>query len=145
MAAQRIPAARAAVQVLRDEGIDLVFGCPGGALLPLYAAMEEAGGIAHLPVRHAEAAVHMADGWARRSGRAGVVAVAAGPGAARLVTGLYAAAEDAVPLVCLTGRPTAAGPPRRAAHRPPDLVRLAAPVTKRAEDRGSRAHSGGFP
>ncbi|WP_063762805.1 thiamine pyrophosphate-binding protein [Streptomyces sp. NRRL S-1448] len=133
MAAQRITAARVAVQILRDEGIDLVFGCPGGPLRPLYAAMAEAGGIAHLPVRHAEAAVHMADGWARTSGRAGVVAVAAGPGAARLVAGLCAAAEDAVPLVCLIGRPTAAGPPRRAAHRPPDLVRLAAPVTKRAE------------
>ncbi|MFI0717201.1 thiamine pyrophosphate-binding protein [Streptomyces inhibens] len=138
MAAQRIPAIRAAVQIMKDEGVDIAFGCPGAALLPLYAAMEEAGGIEHLSVRHEEAATHMADGWARTSGKAGVAAVAAGPGAARLITGLYAAQQDAVPLVCLTGRAGAgplrpAGPPRHEAYRPPDLLRLAAPVTKRAE------------
>ncbi|WP_237323790.1 thiamine pyrophosphate-binding protein [Streptomyces sp. MOE7] len=137
MAAQRIPAIRAAVQIMRDEGVEIAFGCPGAALLPLYAAMEEAGGIEHLPVRHEEAAAHMADGWARTSGKVGVAAVAAGPGAARLVTGLYAAQQDAVPLVCLTGRegavPGTGGRLRHAGFRPPDLLRLAGAVTKRAE------------
>ncbi|MFF7705130.1 thiamine pyrophosphate-binding protein [Streptomyces lydicus] len=137
MAAQRIPAIRAAVQIMRDEGVEIAFGCPGAALLPLYAAMEEAGGIEHLPVRHEEAAAHMADGWARTSGKVGVAAVAAGPGAARLVTGLYAAQQDAVPLVCLTGRegavPGSGGRLRHAGFRPPDLLRLAGAVTKRAE------------
>ncbi|WP_405408047.1 thiamine pyrophosphate-binding protein [Streptomyces decoyicus] len=138
MAAQRIPAVLAAVQIMKDEGVDLVFGCPGAALLPLYAAMEEAGGIERLSGRDEEGAAFMADGWARTTGRTGVVAVTAGPGAARLITGLYAAQQDAVPLVCVTGRETAgphrrAGPPRHEPGRPPDLVRLAGPVTKRAE------------
>ncbi|MFG2826295.1 thiamine pyrophosphate-binding protein [Streptomyces sp. NPDC048434] len=138
MAAQRIPAVQAAVQIMKDEGVDIAFGCPGAALRPLYAAMAEAGGIERLSVRHEETAAFMADGWARTTGRTGVVAVTAGPGAARLITGLYAARQDAVPLVCLTGRETAgpsrrSGPPHQEVHRPPDLVRLAGPVTKRAE------------
>ncbi|MEU9488856.1 thiamine pyrophosphate-binding protein [Streptomyces decoyicus] len=138
MAAQRIPAVRAAVQIMKDEGVDIVFGCPGAALLPLYTAMEEAGGIERLSGHDEEGAAFMADGWARTTGRTGVVAVTAGPGAARLITGLYAAQQDAVPLVCVTGRETAgphrrAGPPRHEPGRPPDLVRLAGPVTKRAE------------
>ncbi|WP_406206703.1 thiamine pyrophosphate-binding protein [Streptomyces decoyicus] len=137
MAAQRIPAVLAAVQIMKNEGVDIAFGCPGAALLPLYAAMEEAG-IERLSGRHEEGAAFMADGWARTTGRTGVVAVTAGPGSARLITGLYAAQQDAVPLVCVTGRETAgprrrAGPPRHATGRPPDLVRLAGPVTKRAE------------
>ncbi|MFE1775097.1 thiamine pyrophosphate-binding protein [Streptomyces sp. NPDC059008] len=132
MAAQRMPAIRAAVQIMKDEGVDIAFGCPGAALLPLYTAMEEVGGIGHLPVRREEAAAHMAYGWTRTSERVGVAAVPAGPGASRLVTGLYAAQQDAVPLVCVTGR-TGTGPLRHTAFRPPDLVRLAGPVTKRAE------------
>ncbi|GFE21261.1 thiamine pyrophosphate-binding protein [Streptomyces nigrescens] len=134
MAVQRIPAVRAAVQIMKDEGVETVFGCSGPALLPLYAAME-AGGIGRLPVRREEAAAHMAFGWARTSGRPGVAAVAAGPGAARLVTGLDAARQDAVPLVCITGRADTGpdGSPHHATCRPPDLVRLAGPVTKRAE------------
>ncbi|MEU9120860.1 thiamine pyrophosphate-binding protein [Streptomyces sp. NPDC048506] len=138
MAAQRIPAIQAAVQIMRDEGVEIAFGCPGAALLPLYAAMEEIGGIAHLSVRHEEAAAHMAHGWARTSGKAGVAAVTTGPGAARLLTGLYAAQQDAVPLVCITGREGTAprreaGPASHAGFRTPDLFRLAGPVTKRAE------------
>ncbi|MFI6766322.1 thiamine pyrophosphate-binding protein [Streptomyces sp. NPDC050355] len=132
MAVQRIPAIRAAVQIMKDEGVDIAFGCPGAALHPLYAAMEEVGGIGHLPVRREEAAAHMAYGWTRTNERAGVAAVPAGPGAARLVTGLYAAQQDAVPLVCITGR-AETGPLRHTAFRPPDLIRLAGPVTKRAE------------
>ncbi|MFE6689265.1 thiamine pyrophosphate-binding protein [Streptomyces sp. NPDC057743] len=138
MGARRIPAAQAAVEILRDEGVDTVFGCPGAALLPLYAAMERTGGIAHLSAGHAEGAAHMADGWARTTGRPGVAAVAAGPGAVRVLSGLYAAQQDAVPLVCVTGRaaPPATAPAlplRHAGYRPTDLVRLAGAVTKRAE------------
>ncbi|MFJ9409784.1 thiamine pyrophosphate-binding protein [Streptomyces sp. NPDC101393] len=138
MAAQRVPAMEAAVRIMRDEGVDSVFGCPGGALLPLYTAMEQVGGVEHLTALHEEGAVHMADGWARTSGKPGVAAVAAGPGAARLITGLYAAQQDAVPLVCVLGRAASAdrpasGVPRQAAGRPPDVIRLAGPVTKRAE------------
>ncbi|MFG2890970.1 thiamine pyrophosphate-binding protein [Streptomyces sp. NPDC048248] len=139
MAAQRVPAVQAAVRIMKDEGVDIVFGCPGAALLPLYTAMEEVGGVEHYAVRHEEAAAHMADGWARTGdGRVGVAAVASGPGAARLVTGLYAARQDAVPLVCVTGRPAdgprrSSGSLRHGAGDSPDLIRLAGPVTKRAE------------
>ncbi|MFE3776409.1 thiamine pyrophosphate-binding protein [Streptomyces sp. NPDC057579] len=138
MGARRIPAVQAAVEIMKDEGADTVFGCPGTALLPLYAALERTGGIAHLSAGHAEGAAHMADGWARTTGKAGVAAVAAGPGAVRLLSGLYAAQQDAVPLVCITGReasapPAPAVPLRHAGYRPPDLVRLAGAVTKRAE------------
>ncbi|MEW2434078.1 thiamine pyrophosphate-binding protein [Streptomyces caniferus] len=147
--AQRIPAVgvppvprgqwgKAAVRVMKDEGVEVVFGCPGAALLPLCTAMAEAGGIERLSARHEEGATHMAHGWARTSGRPGVVAAPAGPGAARLLTGLYAAQQDAVPLVCIIGREPAGprrttGPLRPDTFRPPDLVRLAGPVTKRAE------------
>ncbi|WP_411124297.1 thiamine pyrophosphate-binding protein [Streptomyces sp. x-19] len=138
MGARRLPAVRAAVEIMKDEGVDTVFGCPGSALLPLYAAMERTGGIAHLSAGHAEGATHMADGWARTTGKVGVAAVAAGPGAVRLLSGLYAAQQDAVPLVCVTGREASAPqapavPLRHAGYRPPDLVRLAGAVTKRAE------------
>ncbi|MFJ6787020.1 thiamine pyrophosphate-binding protein [Streptomyces angustmyceticus] len=136
MAAQRIPAVRAAVQVLADEGVEIVFGCPGAALLPLCTAMTEAGGIERLPARHPEGALHMAHGWARTCGRPGVAAAAAGPGAARLLAGLYAARQEAVPLVCLTGQEAAGERPATGplhASGPPDLIRLAGPVTKRAE------------
>ncbi|WP_438485186.1 thiamine pyrophosphate-binding protein [Streptomyces sp. S186] len=138
MGARRIPAVQAAVEIMKDEGADTVFGCPGAALLPLYAALERTGGLAHLSAGHAEGAALMADGWARTTGRTGVAAVAGGPGAVRLLSGLYAAQQDAVPLVCVTGReasvpPAPAVPLRHAGHRPPDLVRLAGAVTKRAE------------
>ncbi|MFI7102669.1 thiamine pyrophosphate-binding protein [Streptomyces sp. NPDC050161] len=126
MTAQRVPPLRAAVRSLRQAGVDTVFGCHGPTLRPLYAALA-AEGIAHLRVRHAESAPHMAIGWARTRGRASVAAVPAGPGATRVLPGLALALADAVPLVCVVGAPGSGG--ERAAGAP-DLVRLARPLCK---------------
>ena len=85
------------------EGVDTVFGYPGGAILPTYDAMTEYT-IRHVLVRHEQSAVHMADGYARASGRVGVVVATSGPGATNLVTGLATAMLDSTPLVAITGQ-----------------------------------------
>jgi acetolactate synthase-1/2/3 large subunit len=85
------------------EGVDTVFGYPGGAILPTYDAMTEYS-VRHVLVRHEQSAVHMADGYARASGRVGVVVATSGPGATNLVTGLATAMLDSTPLVAITGQ-----------------------------------------
>jgi tartronate-semialdehyde synthase len=129
MTATRMPAMSAAVQIMVDEGVDVAFGCPGAAVLPLYKAMEGDGRIAHLTVRHEEGATHMADGWARTNGKVGVAIATSGPGATNLVTGLYTAQADSIPMVCLTGQ--AVSPKlHREAFQAVDIVEIAKPVTK---------------
>ena len=129
MAPTRMPAMNAAVSVMVDEGVDIAFGCPGAAILPLYKAMEEDGRIAHLTVRHEEGAAHMADGWARTNGKVGVAVATSGPGATNLVTGLYTAQADSIPMVCLTGQ--AVSPKlHQEAFQAVDIVEIAKPVTK---------------
>ena len=75
----KMPAMNAVVEVLKDEGVDTAFGCPGAAILPLYKALEDVGGIEHLTVRHEEGATHMADGWSRTTGKVGVAIGTSGP------------------------------------------------------------------
>ncbi len=129
MTAEKIPAMQAAVQIMKDEGVDIAFGCPGAAILPLYKAMEVVGGIEHLTVRHEEGATHMADGWARTNGRVGVAIATSGPGATNLVTGLYTAQADSIPMVCVTGQ--AVSPKlHQEAFQAVDIVEIARPVTK---------------
>ena len=129
MTAEKIPAMQAAVQIMKDEGVDIAFGCPGAAILPLYKAMEVVGGIDHLTVRHEEGATHMADGWARTNGRVGVAIATSGPGATNLVTGLYTAQADSIPMVCITGQ--AVSPKlHQEAFQAVDIVEIARPVTK---------------
>jgi len=96
-------AAQAVLQALRDEGVDLVFGYPGGAILPLYDALYDQP-IEHVLVRHEQAAAMAADGYARTSGRLGVCIATSGPGATNLVTGLANAYADSVPMVAITGQ-----------------------------------------
>ena len=94
-------------EALLREGIDLVFGHPGGAILPAYDALAEYeadGRIHHVLVRHEQCAAHMADGYARATGRVGVCIVTSGPGATNLVTGLATAQMDSVPVVAITGQ-----------------------------------------
>src|SRR5438128_1004720 len=91
------------LQCLRAEGIDLVFGYPGGAIMPLYDALEGSG-IKHILTRHEQGAVFAAEGVARVSGKVGVAFATSGPGATNLVTGIADAKMDSVPLVCLTGQ-----------------------------------------
>jgi len=90
-------------ECLAREGVDVVFGYPGGAILPTYDALE-ASSIRHVLARHEQGAAHMADGYSRASGRTGVVIATSGPGATNLVTGLATAMMDSVPMVAITGQ-----------------------------------------
>jgi acetolactate synthase I/II/III large subunit len=92
------------LQVLKDQGVEVIFGYPGGAVLPLYDALFQQNAIRHILVRHEQAAVHAAEGYARSTGKVGVVLVTSGPGATNAVTGLVDALMDSVPVVCLTGQ-----------------------------------------
>ena len=96
-------------ECLIEEGVDLVFGYPGGAILPAYDAMTQYPEIHHVLSRHEQGATHMADGYARATGRVGVAIATSGPGATNMVTGLGTAMLDSVPMVCITGQvPTTA-------------------------------------
>jgi acetolactate synthase I/II/III large subunit len=96
--------ARMVVQALKDQGVDTVFGYPGGAVLPIYDEIFQQNEIRHILVRHEQGAVHMAEGYARSTGKPGVVLVTSGPGATNAVTGLTDALMDSIPLVVLTGQ-----------------------------------------
>ncbi|HET6184289.1 MAG TPA: acetolactate synthase 3 large subunit [Acetobacteraceae bacterium] len=92
------------LRALKDEGVDVIFGYPGGAVLPIYDALFNQNAIRHVLVRHEQGAVHAAEGYARSTGKVGVVLVTSGPGATNAVTGLVDALMDSVPVVCLTGQ-----------------------------------------
>ncbi|KPF62775.1 acetolactate synthase [alpha proteobacterium AAP81b] len=92
------------VQALTDLGVEVIFGYPGGAVLPIYDALFQQGRIRHILVRHEQAAVHAAEGYARASGKPGVVLVTSGPGATNAVTGITDAMMDSIPIVVLTGQ-----------------------------------------
>jgi acetolactate synthase-1/2/3 large subunit len=98
-----IRGAEIVLQCLRAEGVDLVFGYPGGAIMPLYDALDGSG-IRHVLTRHEQGAVFAAEGYARATGKAGVAIATSGPGATNLVTGIADAKMDSVPLVCITGQ-----------------------------------------
>jgi acetolactate synthase-1/2/3 large subunit len=92
------------VKALQDQGVEHIFGYPGGAVLPIYDALFQMGGVEHILVRHEQGAVHSAEGYARSSGKVGVVLVTSGPGATNAVTGLTDALMDSIPVVCFTGQ-----------------------------------------
>src|ERR687890_2436137 len=101
----RMTAADAAVHVLRKEGVEVCFGVPGAAINPFYAAMRRDGGIRHILARHVEGASHMADGYSRaKAGNIGVCIGTSGPAGTDMITGLYAAAADSIPILCITGQ-----------------------------------------
>jgi acetolactate synthase-1/2/3 large subunit len=101
---QPLTGSQVVVAALKDQGVEVIFGYPGGAVLPLYDALFQQTDIRHVLVRHEQAAVHAAEGYARSTGRVGVVLVTSGPGATNTVTGLTDALMDSVPIVCLTGQ-----------------------------------------
>jgi acetolactate synthase I/II/III large subunit len=103
-AVRTMTGARMVVQALVDQGVEVVFGYPGGAVLPIYDALFAEPRIRHILVRHEQGAVHMAEGYARSTGKPGVVLVTSGPGATNTVTGLLDALMDSIPLVVLTGQ-----------------------------------------
>src|ERR671922_61964 len=92
------------IEALTDLGVDVVFGYPGGAVLPIYDAMFKQNRIRHILVRQEGGAVHAAEGYARSTGKPGVVLVTSGPGATNAVTGITDALMDSIPLVCITGQ-----------------------------------------
>jgi acetolactate synthase I/II/III large subunit len=92
------------IRALQDQGVEHVFGYPGGAVLPIYDALFHQEKVRHILVRHEQGAVHAAEGYARSSGKPGVVLVTSGPGATNAVTGLADAMMDSIPLVCITGQ-----------------------------------------
>src|SRR5712672_1021054 len=92
------------IQALADQGVEHVFGYPGGAVLPIYDALFHQDKVRHILVRHEQGATHAAEGYARSSGKVGVVLVTSGPGATNAVTGLTDALMDSIPMVCITGQ-----------------------------------------
>ena len=104
MASAQLSGAEIVLKSLVDQGVEVVFGYPGGAVLPLYDAIFEQSRIRHVLVRHEQGAVHAAEGYARATGKPGVVLVTSGPGATNAVTGLTDALMDSIPVICLTGQ-----------------------------------------
>ncbi|XAO71094.1 MAG: biosynthetic-type acetolactate synthase large subunit [Acetobacteraceae bacterium] len=92
------------LDLLVEHGVDVIFGYPGGAVLPIYDALHQRHDIRHILVRHEQAAVHAAEGYARATGRPGIVLVTSGPGATNAVTGLVDALMDSIPIVCICGQ-----------------------------------------
>ena len=101
---RQMTGAKMVVQALKDQGVDTVFGYPGGAVLPIYDEVFQQNDIRHILVRHEQGAVHAAEGYARSTGKPGVVLVTSGPGATNSVTGLTDALMDSIPIVVLTGQ-----------------------------------------
>jgi acetolactate synthase I/II/III large subunit len=116
-------------RVLREQGVDLLFGYPGGAIMPFYHALPEYPELRHVLVRHEQAAAHAADGYARASGRPGVCVATSGPGATNLVTGLATAHMDNTPVVAITGQVSRAMLGRDA-FQETDIIGITQPITK---------------
>lgn len=116
------------LRCLQDEGVDTIFGYPGGAVLPIYDALYESD-IRHILTRHEQGAAHAADGYARATGKVGVCLVTSGPGATNLITGIATAYMDSVPIVCFTGQVGTAliG---RDAFQEADITGITLPITK---------------
>jgi tartronate-semialdehyde synthase len=125
-------AARAAVEILKREGVSHAFGVPGAAINPFYKALEAGGGIKHTLARHVEGASHMAEGYTRtRPGNIGVCIGTSGPAGTDMITGLYSAIGDSIPILCITGQaPTAVI--HKEDFQAVDIASIAKPVTKKA-------------
>ncbi len=104
MPGKQMTGSQMVLKALCDQGVEVIFGYPGGAVLPLYDALHQQNAVRHILVRHEQAAVHAAEGYARSTGKVGVVLVTSGPGATNAVTGLTDALMDSIPVICLTGQ-----------------------------------------
>ncbi len=104
MMSKEMSGAEMVVEALKDQGVEILFGYPGGAVLPIYDVLFQQEKVQHILVRHEQGAAHAAEGYARSSGKVGVLLVTSGPGATNTVTGLTDALMDSIPLVCITGQ-----------------------------------------
>src|SRR6187431_381831 len=102
--AREMTGAEMVIEALSDQGVQHIFGYPGGAVLPIYDAIFQQQMVQHILVRHEQGAVHAAEGYARSTGKVGCVLVTSGPGATNAVTGLTDALMDSIPIVCITGQ-----------------------------------------
>ena len=101
---EKLSGADMLIRALQDEGVEYLFGYPGGAVLHIYDALFNQEKIKHILVRHEQGATHMADGYARATGRTGVVLVTSGPGATNAITGIATAYMDSIPMVVISGQ-----------------------------------------
>ncbi|GAA1947837.1 glyoxylate carboligase [Kitasatospora viridis] len=128
----RMTAARAAVEILKREGVEVAFGVPGAAINPFYRALKEGGGIRHTLARHVEGASHMAEGYTRtKAGNIGVCIGTSGPAGTDMITGLYSAIADSIPILCITGQAPVAKL-HTEDFQAVDIASIARPVTKAA-------------
>ncbi|MFF7637565.1 glyoxylate carboligase [Kitasatospora sp. NPDC008050] len=128
----RMTAARAAVEILKREGVEVAFGVPGAAINPFYAALKAGGGIRHTLARHVEGASHMAEGYTRtKAGNIGVCIGTSGPAGTDMITGLYSAIADSIPILCITGQAPVAKL-HTEDFQAVDIASIAKPVTKAA-------------
>jgi tartronate-semialdehyde synthase len=121
----------AAVSILIDEGVEVIFGIPGAGILGFYQAMMKSGKIRHYVTRHEEGAIFGADGYARAADKVGVCAATSGPGASNFVTGLYAAYTDSIPIIAITGQ-NVRSQLGTEAFQAVDIIEIVKPVTKKA-------------
>ncbi|AGP51996.1 glyoxylate carboligase [Streptomyces rapamycinicus NRRL 5491] len=125
-------AAQAAVEILKREGTTHVFGLPGAAINPFYSAMRTNGGLTHVLARHVEGASHMAEGYTRaKAGNIGVCVGTSGPAGTDMITGLYSAAADSIPILCITGQ-AAVAKLHKEDFQAVDIASIAGPLTKMA-------------
>ena len=126
----RMPVMDAVAHILLSEGVDVTFGVPGAAILPLYKSLSKFPAVRHLTMRHEEGATHAADGWARATGKVGVAIGTSGPTGTNMITGLYTCQGDSVPIICITGQA-----PSGTLHQEPfqgvNITEIAKPVTKK--------------
>ena len=128
----RMTAALAAVEILKREGVSQAFGVPGAAINPFYKALQVGGGIKHTLARHVEGASHMAEGYTRSdAGNIGVCIGTSGPAGTDMITGLYSAIADSIPILCITGQAPVAKL-HKEDFQAVDIAKIAAPVTKKA-------------
>src|SRR6195952_1915672 len=128
----RMKAVMAAVLVMEKEGVSQAFGVPGAAINPLYSCLREQGEISHVLARHVEGASHMAEGYTRAApGNIGVCVGTSGPAGTDMITGLYSAAADSIPILCITGQAPVARL-HKEDFQAVDIASIAKPVTKMA-------------
>ncbi len=126
----KITGSEAVILSLIEEGVEIIFGYPGGAIMPIYDALYDYDGkIAHILTRHEQGAAHAAEGYAKITGKAGVCFATSGPGATNLITGIADAMMDSVPMVCITGQVTS---PLLGtdAFQEADVISISIPITK---------------
>ncbi|MBA7694480.1 Glyoxylate carboligase [subsurface metagenome] len=124
-------AAEAMVKIMEDEGVEVIFGIPGANILPFYSALRKSTKIKHYLARHEEGASHAADGYARASGKVGVFAGTSGPAGTNMVTGLYTAQVDSIPIIAVTGQHVTAQLGKEA-FQAVDIAEIVKPITKKS-------------